>query len=172
MLQQLICANDSLSIKWANIQQQWSDATLTSTPPTHSPIYLYRHHSHSLVSTFPLSLSLNNIRNSFCHILCPICVLFTHPYDWPPSAAISAPQDSWAWPSLLHSLTYTLYTPILHLYPLLLSSTDTPPIPSTIILSPQSSTSSLPVFLNFAQLLPNNFCHPEKRILLTVARTP
>ena len=137
MIWELVAIYCQLIAWWANIQEQ-SGQTPSQFNSTHSTIYITIRWFRPFHSLF-----LNNIRNSFCNIFCPICVLFTHPYDWPPSAAISAPQDSWAWPSLLRS-----------------------PIPSTIILSPipQLSVESLPQFF---EILANIFCHSEEKILLT-----
>ena len=44
------------------------------------------------------SLPQKKTRNTSRYFLCSICVLSVHPYVWPPSAAITVPQDSWAWP--------------------------------------------------------------------------
>ena len=84
MLQQL-----KVSIKWTDIQQQWSDTTLTLTPPTRP--FIYHHHSHSLASTFPLSLSeqhkefflpyfVPNLRSFYASLrLTPVCSLLSSP---------------------------------------------------------------------------------------------
>ena len=118
MLQQL-----KVSIKWTDIQQQWSDTTLTLTPPTRP--FIYHHHSHSLASTFPLSLSeqhkefflpyfVPNLRSFYASLrLTPVCSLLSSPRFM-----------DLAFSSLLPpSLTYTL-----NYYPI---------------------SSALPVFLNF-----------------------
>ena len=78
------------------------------------------------------SLPQKKTRNTSRYFLCSICVLSVHPYVWPPSAAITVPQDSWAWP---FPIPFT-NVPSLILPSLLCTSSQWTCQPSSILLNP------------------------------------
>ena len=114
----------------ANIQWQWSEATALTLP--RPPRHLYHHQCHSLTSRPFHSLPQKKTRNTSQYFLCSICVLSVHPYVWPPSAAITVPQDSWAWP---FPIPFT-NVPSLILPSLLCTSSQWTCQPSSILLNP------------------------------------
>ena len=141
MLQQLICAINSLSIKWADIQQQWSDATLTSTPPTRPFIYIAITPIHWFRPFHSLSLSEEHKE-------------FFLPYFVPNLRSFYA--SLWLTPVCSHFCSTRFMG-------LAFSPTTCTNVPSSIILSPESYTLALPVFLNFAQPLATTFWHSKER---------